>query len=177
MYEQCSAAGLASDAQNYIKAGLENKGKAAEDYAQRGRICLLLGDYDNAKTELDAALEKKSVEAALYMAQLWEAQGEDEKAAALYEEYIEGNREDPIALNSLGMLKMGKQDYAGAVECFRMALEIKTLPNEQEVRRNLIMAYEQEGDFAKAKSEMKTYTKDYPKDEEAAREYLFLQTR
>lgn len=177
MYEQCSAAGLASDAQNYIRAGLENKGKSAEDYAQRGRIYLLLGDYDNAQAELDTALEKKSVEAALYMAQLYEAQGEDEKAGTLYENYIEGNKEDPIALNSLGKLKMEKQDYAGAIDCFTMALEIEKLPNEQEVRRNLIMAYEYDGNFAKAKSEMKTYTKDYPKDEEAAREYLFLQTR
>lgn len=177
MYEQCSAAGLASDAQKYVKAGLANKGRSAEDYAQRGRIYLLLGDYDNAEAELDTALEKKSVEASLYMAQLYEAQGEDEKAGSLYESYIQENKEDPVALNSLGMLKMEKQDYEGAVECFTMALKIKNLSNEQEVRRNLIMAYEHKCDFAKAKSEMKSYVKDYPKDEEAAREYLFLQTR
>ena len=41
----------------------------------------------------------------------------------------------------------------------------------------LILAYEQSGDFTSAKSEMEDYTKNYPNDEEAAREYLFLMTR
>mgnify|MGYP000343888527 CR=1 FL=1 len=38
----------------------------------------------------------------------------------------------------------------------------------------MIIAYEYSGDFATAKSKMEEYMKDYPDDEDAAREYQFF---
>lgn len=177
VYQQCSMNDLTQEGTTYLKKGLTQQGKSADDYAQRGRIYLLLGDYENAKEQLTTAIDKKSVTAPLYMAQLYECEGDKEKAGQLYESYIESNKEDPIALNSLGCIRMENADYAGAIENFEMALALEQPSNEQQLRRNLIMAYEQNGDFTKAKEAMETYTKDYPKDTEAAREYLFLQTR
>ena len=52
LYQECYAAGMQTEGQEYLKKGIEAGGKSAEDYAQRGRIYLLLGDYDNAETEL-----------------------------------------------------------------------------------------------------------------------------
>ena len=51
------------------------------------------------------------------------------------------------------------------------------MEDEQNLRRNEILAYEYKGDFASAKEKMASYVEDYPEDETAAREYQFLQTR
>ena len=177
LYHECYAAGMQTEGQEYLKKGIEAGGKSAEDYTQRGRIYLLLGDYDNAETELTTAIDKKSTEASLYMAQLYEAKGEDEKATGLYKEYIDENQDNPTALICLGGMELEKGNYDSAINYLKMALDLDAGSQKQEAQRNLILAYEQSGDFASAKSEMEDYTKNYPNDEEAAREYLFLMTR
>lgn len=177
LYQECYAAGMQTEGQEYLKKGIEAGGKSAEDYAQRGRIYLLLGDYDNAETELTTAINKKSTEASLYMAQLYEVKGEDEKAAGLYKEYIDENQDNPTALICLGGMELEKGNFDSAINYLKMALDLDAGSQKQEAQRNLILAYEQSGDFASAKSEMEDYTKNYPNDEEAAREYLFLMTR
>lgn len=177
VYRQCTAAGLNTEAQDYLRKALDQGGKTAEDYTERGHIYLLLGDYDKAQDELETAMEKKSATAPLYMGQLYEIRGEDEKAAQLYESYVENNQEDPVALNSLGSMEMEKENYAKAIEYFSMALELEKPANEQTLRRNLILAYERSGDFTAAKEAMASYVEDYPMDEAAARENLFLMTR
>lgn len=47
------------------------------------------------------------------------------------------------------------------------------MPNKQQITKAMIIAYEYSGDFATAKSKMEEYMKDYPDDEDAAREYQF----
>ena len=150
LYQECYAAGMQTEGQEYLKKGIEAGGKSAEDYAQRGRIYLLLGDYDNAETELTTAIHK---------------------------EYIDENQDNPTALICLGGMELEKGNYDSAINYLKMALDLDAGSQKQEAQRNLILAYEQSGDFASAKSEMEDYTKNYPNDEEAAREYLFLMTR
>ena len=173
LYQECYAAGMQTEGQEYLKKGIEAGGKSAEDYAQRGRIYLLLGDYDNAETELTTAINKKSTEASLYMEKIYEVKGEDEKAAGLYKE----NQDNPKAKVCLGEMEFENGKYDTAINYLKMALDLDAGSQKQEAQRNLILAYEQSGDFASAKSEMEDYTKNYPNDEEAAREYLFLMTR
>lgn len=38
LYQECYAAGMQTEGQEYLKKGIEAGGKSAEDYAQRGRI-------------------------------------------------------------------------------------------------------------------------------------------
>ena len=45
------------------------------------------------------------------------------------------------------------------------------------MRRNEIICYENLSDFATAKQKMAEYLEDYPDDEKAQRENIFLQTR
>ena len=45
------------------------------------------------------------------------------------------------------------------------------------MRFNCIFAYEKLGDMETAKSLLSEYVKDYPEDEEAAKEAEFLETR
>lgn len=68
----------------------------------------------------------------------------------------------------------GSGDYETAISEFSAGLEADEVTNEQELRSNLIAAYEYNLDFDKAKELMQAYLADYPEDEAAAREYLFL---
>ena len=54
---------------------------------------------------------------------------------------------------------------------------MENLPNEQQLRRNEIIACEQMLDFEAAREKMVAYRKDFPEDKDAEREYIFLQTR
>ena len=54
-------------------------------------------------------------QASLYMAQLYEVKGEDEKAAGLYKEYIDENQDNPTALVCLGGMELEKGNYDSAI--------------------------------------------------------------
>ena len=69
---------------------------------------------------------------------------------------------------------MEEGNYAEAISEFTQGLGLEQVTNEQELRSNLIAAYEYSGDFEKAEELMREYVEDYPGDEAAAREYLFL---
>ncbi|MFP3153830.1 tetratricopeptide repeat protein [Lachnospiraceae bacterium ZAX-1] len=149
----------------------------AEDARNKGKIYLELGDYENARKQFDRAINKKDSEAILYLAQVYDAEGNAEQAKSLYETYIKQHADDTETLNSLGCLQMGAENYTQALELFQTALAVENAKNEQELRRNEIAAYEYLLDFATAKQKIESYVKDYPEDEEAQRESVFLQTR
>lgn len=88
----------------------------------------------------------------MYMAQLYEVKGEDEKAAGLYKEYIDENQDNPTALVCLGGMELEKGNYDSAINYLKMALDLDAGSQKQEAQRNLILAYEQSGDFASAKA-------------------------
>ena len=64
-----------------------------------------------------------------------------------------------------------------AIECLKSALKLERVPNRQLVMKTLVIAYEQNLDFASALELMTQYVEDYPDDEEAKRELTFLETR
>lgn len=174
---QLTAADEKDKAEEYLKEALDISGNSGEDDTWRGRIYLMMGDYDKAKEQFDQAVKADSPDVQLYLGQLYEAQGDNDKAQAAYESYAKDNSDNPKVLESLASLASAKQDYAKAVDYLTMALKTKEPENEQTLRQSLILAYENMGDFASAKEQMETYLKDYPNDEKAQRESTFLQTR
>ena len=69
------------------------------------------------------------------------------------------------------------ENYQKALEFFQQALNSEKPENERQLRRNEIICYENLSDFATAKQKMAEYLEDYPDDEKAQRENIFLQTR
>lgn len=177
VYENLNAAGEAQEAEQILDAALELKGEKTEDYRERGHIYLLKGDYESARKELDKAINQEDTKALLYMAQVYEAQGNQQQAKALYESYTKKNSSDSAALKVLGEMQMEEGNYEQAIEFFQKALAAKQIADEQGLRRNEIIAYEKMNDFEEAKKKMEAYVNDYPEDEEAQRELVFLQTR
>ena len=80
-------------------------------------------------------------------------------------------------LNQLGLCKMQTGDYVGALDNFQAAMNIEGNGMMQVLKLNEIIAYERLGEYKNASVLMDGYLKTYPDDEEAKREYTFLQTR
>ena len=177
IYENLMGVGETEAAENILNQALKLDGEDAEDYRERGHIYLLKGDYESARKELDKAINKEDTKALLYMAQVYDAQGNSSQAQALYESYSARNGSDSEALKTLGEMQMEMGNYQQALEFFQQALTADNVINEQAIRKSEIIAYEQMKDFASAKEKMAAYVEDYPDDQQAAREFVFLQTR
>lgn len=182
LYENLSRAGRAEDGVKYLNQALELKGKGRSYLASRGYIYFLQGDYANAKDELTqaVAIEKKEGEddkAELYLAQTYDQLGNSQEAAKYYELYAKDHADDAVVLEELGNMAMEQKNYTQALTYYQNGLATKSPVNEQKLRRGEIAALEQQYDFEQAKEKMSQYVLDYPDDEEAAREYLFLKTR
>lgn len=177
IYENLLNSGYEEEAGDYLEKALDLKPKEAEDYAKQGHIYYLLGDYKQAKTSLDKAIDKNDKTALLYLAEVYNAEEKVEEAQALLENYVKDNAKDSGALNTLGMMQMNNGNYEDALKYFQLGLKVKDASNRQELLKNEIAAYEYMGDFASAKEKMQAYLKEYQNDEEAVREYTFLKTR
>lgn len=176
IYNSLSGAGYEAQGREYLEQALEKKpGKKAGNYTVRGRIYFLEGNYDEAVENLKTAVEKGDVAANLYLAQTYEALGDSVSADACINAYIEVYPDSSVALNQLGRKAFAKGDYKEAIARFEEGLALEEVTNEQELRSNLIAAYEYSGDFERAAAYMKEYVADYPGDKAAAREYCFLE--
>ena len=72
---------------------------------------------------------------------------------------------------------MQKEDYPSALAYYQKGLDVGKAANEQLLRRGEIAALEYMLQFDAAREKMAQYVLDYPDDEQAARENLFLKTR
>ena len=182
LYENLNRAGKRSEGEVYLTKALELKGKGRYHLTNRGYIYFLMGDYGKAKEQLLQAVATEQKEGAddkaeLYLAQTAEKLGDGETAEKYYQAYAKNHADDSIVLEELGNMAMEKKDYVEACAYYQKGLQTTNPVNEQLLRRGEIAALEQLYNFEEAKTKMAQYVLDYPEDEEAAREYLFLKTR
>lgn len=177
IYENLLAYDMTEKGEEYLNKAFDIKGNSAEDYAWRGRIYYYLGQYDNAMTELNSALDKESVTANLYIAQVYEAQGDSENAEVYYQNYVNSGAADSEAMNSLGEIEMAKGNYSGALTYLQQGIAMENVTNRRELMQNLIICYEYTFDFNSAWNVVQEYVQTYPDDASAQREYIFLKNR
>lgn len=177
VYETLSKYGMNDQGKEYLDKALKLKAKTADDYMQRGRIYTMLGDYDSAIKSLQKAIDEKLVKANYYMGEAYQKQGDNDSSQKYFKKYLDSGEADSYELMNMGQAQMDNGNYDTAITYFQNALELESVPNKQQITKAMIIAYEYSGDFATAKSKMEEYMKDYPDDEDAAREYQFLETR
>lgn len=177
IYENLLAYDMTEKGEEYLNKAFDIKGNSAEDYAWRGRIYYYLGQYDNAMTELNSALDKESVIANLYIAQVYEAQSDSENAEVYYQNYVKSGAADSEAMNSLGEIEMAKGNYSGALTYLQQGIAMENVTNRRELMQNLIICYEYTFDFNSAWNVVQEYVQAYPDDASAQREYIFLKNR
>ena len=177
IYENLHSVGEEEEAKGYLNKALSIKGDEVTNHEYRGQIYYMLGEYDNALTELNAALEAGSTYANLYLAKIHDDMGDATKAEEHLKTYIASVPADAVALNELGEIMLGREMYAEAVSYFEQGLACEVIPNRGALMHNLIVAYEYNGNFDKAWELVQEYVTLFPEDEEAQREYIFLKNR
>lgn len=175
IYNSLEGAGHTQDAEKYLTEALEKRaGRTARNYTVKGQIYLLKEDLTSAEEQLKRAVEKGDVEGNLYLAQVYERQGKTEDAKACIDAYVNEYPKSSVAYNQKGLEEMEAGNYDKALELFGEGLNQQKVTNAKELRSNQIAAYEYSGEYEEAKAAMESYLKDYPEDEAAKREYLFL---
>lgn len=178
IYEVLAENGYEEKGREYLVQMLDEE-KNLSDYEQ-GVIYFYLEDYDNARNYLEKAKQsvKKEKGTVIYMlGRTYEQLGDSNYAGVLYSEYLEENPDDALIYNQLGLCKLAAQDADAAIKAFETALNLGDSSMTQTLKYNQIVAYEEAGDFTKAKSLMNDYIAAYPDDEKALREAEFLKTR
>lgn len=158
----------------YVENAMSNQ-SSMNDY-DRGRMLYHIGKYNESVLALEKVDRKTYEDVALYLGMSYEAMGDYNYAASVYNSGIE-NSTNPALYNQLGLCQMKIGAYEEALEAFRMGLECEDTSMKQSLRFNEAVAYEYLADFDTAKKLMAAYLKDYPNDAEAQREYEFLKTR
>lgn len=177
IYETMAKYGLEQDGQEYLNTALEIDGDDADTLMQKGRIYTLLADYDNAVEMLKKAIEKENTKANYYLGQTYSKMGDAENAQAYFQAYLDSGEADSYDLMNMGQAQMDDGHYDTAITYFSAALELESVPNKQQIWKNLIVSYEYSKDFESAKTQMEQYLDEYPDDEDASKEYQFLETR
>ncbi|MCI9231952.1 MAG: tetratricopeptide repeat protein [Lachnospiraceae bacterium] len=160
----------------YLQAALASGDKDMDKYAS-GRIHYYLGEYQSAYLDLEEARETGGVESYLYLGKSYEATGDYNYAANVYNSYLEKNEGNAEIYNQLGLCEMARGEYRNALNAFQAGMQLQNVTMMQTLSFNEIVAYEHLGDYRQASILMENYLKNYPDDAQAKREYEFLSTR
>lgn len=155
------AAGLLTDKQAY----------------EKGRIFYYMEDYNSAVSILEGLSKAGDNGATLYLGKSYEALGDMNYAASLYEKYLQTDESNGEVYNQLGLCKLNMGEYETALNCFQKGIATGDSEVMQELLFNEASAYEYVSDFSTAKTKFSEYLAKYPNDQNAKREYEFLKTR
>lgn len=176
VYEVLDCFGYREIGQTYLRTALESDSGQMDNYVI-GRIYYYLGEYQKACMALEEARNKQDAPAFLYLGKAYEATGDFNYAASVYNSYLAKYGENAEIYNQLGLCEMARGEYAKALEYFQAGLGLEENNVLQNLAFNEIVAYEYLGDFKQAYALMGQYLQFYPDDEEAKREFDFLSTR
>jgi tetratricopeptide (TPR) repeat protein len=176
VYELLDKYGQQKTGQVYLKDALERGSADMKDY-DKGRINYYLGNYDTARTSLQKAMNEGVDGAAYYLGKSWEALGEYNYAASVYQSYLKEKGASALIDNELAVCEMKLENYADALTAITNGLKLKDTGLTQTLQYNQTLIYEYQGNFSQALQSMTAYLKAYPDDAAAKREYEFLKTR
>ena len=142
------------------------------------KIEYLQGNEEQARLKFEALLEQGKVESYLYLAQMDMTSANYQAALENYEAYKNVQSiSDGSIFNNMATCYYSLGQYEKALECFESGLEVATASQMQSLMRGQVIVNEKLGNYEKAKEVMEQYLSNYPNDEEAKRDYEFLQTR
>ena len=177
IYYNLMAKGYTDEALEYTNMALAIEGSKAYNYMERGKIYLILEQYDVAETTFKKAVNAGDADGYIYLAQISSHNGDPDAAMNYLKKFQKSGEESSEAYDTIGKLYMLQGDYDGALEQFDKGLSMKKITNEKDLRKDQVAAYEYSGDFATARDKAQEYVEKYPEDATMARELVFLQTR
>ncbi len=175
IYEVLDFYGYKEVGQQYLRTALES-GDKMDNYVT-GRIYYYLEEYQKAYLALEDAKENGGAESYLYLGRAYEATGDYNYAANVYNSYLNKYSGNAEIYNQLGLCEMARGEYQKALEAFQAGLQLGDSSVLQSLSFNEAAAYEYLGEFEQAYILLGNYLANYPDDEQARREYDFLVTR
>ena len=176
IYEVLSYYGETDAGKEYLQNALEKKDTKMSAY-DKGRMYYYLEEYEQAYHALEEAKNGGGAEAYLYLGRAYEATGDYNYAANVYNSYLAKDKTNAEIYNQLGLCEMTRGEYQKALAAFQAGMNAENNNIKQTLAFNEIVAYEHLGEFQKATVLMQTYLQNYPDDVKALREYEFLSTR
>lgn len=145
-----------------------------EAYYNIGLIYIELNDLENAKINLEKAVDD-SIELALpYIGHIYEKEGNYEKAIQFLKKYTDHQQEASI-YNQIGLMKVELGNYELALDSFKQALEIENA--NREILFNIAIIYQYLNELEQAKDYLLVLLEHYPEDEKAQKELTFINYR
>ena len=176
IYQVLDYAGYGDIGQDYLRTALLSGDKQMNQYV-KSRIYYYLGDYQSAYIALEEAKEQGDAESYLYLGRAYEATGDYNYAANVYNSYLSKNVGNAEMYNQLGLCELTRGDYQKALEAFQSGMQLENTTMMQTLSFNEIVAYEYLGEYKRALELIENYLKNYPDDTQAQREREFLVTR
>ena len=176
IYEELSAKGYGAEASAYLEKAM-SAGNKLSDY-NKGVLEYYLGSYTDARTDLENARKSDTGEnLMLYLGRTYEALGDDTYAVSLYEDYIRQNSSAGRIYEQLATCKVRNGEYESALETIEAGLTLGNGEGKKGLMFDRVVACEMLYDFDRAAKYMTEYLAEYPDDEVAQRENVFLESR
>ena len=148
----------------------------AIDPVLKGKILFYLEDYEGAVNLLTPYRETDE-NASMIVCRSYIALKNYKAAKKVIDSFGDKADKSPALLNLLGSIYMNQKKYANAAKTYERAVKAAAGTTElQDALFNRAVAYEYNGDFAKAKNLFTEYLKQYSGDAQASRELKFLNT-
>ena len=176
IYEVLSGSGYGDEGLLLLNDALEQYADSMSSY-DLGRVSYYAGEYESARIALEQLDSTSDPAVALMLGRTYEALGDYNYAASIYENYLAADASDASVYNQLGICCLKMDDYEGALEAFQSGKAIGDTSALQSLSFNEIVAYEYLEEFETAAELMEAYIAAYPGDASAKREYIFLSTR
>ena len=177
IYENLDASGFRDDGLEFLNMALEIEGSSAKQLQWRGRIYMILNQYEAATRVLSTCVEKGNEEANIYLAQAYKESGDLEKSREILSAFAEKQNTSASGLLVLGDLYMEDGQYEQAFETYESALSLDDSSYNKQILKNEIGALEYLGRYQDALEKANIYITEYPADTDVLREITFLETR
>ncbi len=177
IYENLDASGFRDDGLEFLNMALEIEGSSAKQLQWRGRIYMILNQYEAATRVLSTSVEKGNEEANIYLAQAYKESGDLEKSKEILSAFAEKQNTSASGLLVLGDLYMEDGQYEQAFETYESALSLDDSSYNKQILKNEIGALEYLGRYQDALEKANIYITEYPADTDVLREITFLETR
>ncbi len=176
IYQMYQDSSMKADGDGFLEKAAGITPKDAEDYYALGCVYYYLEDTDQARTALEKAREEGSAQALSMLGNIYLKQNDTQSARQVFEQAL-GGEEQAAARNGLALCDLAEGNYDSALEHINSGLASASGQDRENLLYNQIVAYEKKLDFAQAKTLMAAFLEEFPDNDAALRENLFLQSR
>jgi tetratricopeptide (TPR) repeat protein len=156
---------------------------AIQDSSEEGRydqakLHFYQGEYDAALSEFRGKDLRKFAGTFFFVGEIYRMKKDYKSAVYYYESYIKKDEElTPEVYNQLGSCQIKLGAFKSAIKNLKKGIQMNSAGSMRVLLKNEIVAYEGVGRYDVALKKLEKYLENYPEDEEARKEEVFLKSR